>query len=293
MKKKMIPLVALAALFLAAALFLPPPGRDASTPRQILAGTRGELDELHLKEGTVDVRYTGPAGTKLKVQIIYEGGEPYNYDLNSEGDWETYPLTQGDGAYTVSLLEHKAEDRYTVTYTWTLALALDHPMAPFLRPSQIVNYSDTSKAVILAETLTQNAETDGEKAELLFDYVVDHISYDYEKAASAQPGYLPDVDATLEGGKGICFDYAALLCAMLRSQGIPCRLITGYADGGTLYHAWVEVWGESPTAVDGAIPVTANAWSRLDPTFVSGNGRSGAVLDYVADDGNYEAVSVY
>ena len=32
-------------------------------------------------------------------------------------------------------------------------------------------------------------------------------------------GYLPDIDETLETKTGICFDYAALMCAMLRCRG--------------------------------------------------------------------------
>ena len=39
---------------------------------------------------------------------------------------------------------------------------------------------------------------------------------------------LPSVDETLKTKKGICFDYAALMTAMLRSQGIPTKLEIGY-----------------------------------------------------------------
>ena len=69
---------------------------------------------------------------------------------------------------------------------------------------------------------------------------VDHISYDYQKAASVQSGYLPIPDATLASGKGICFDYAAVMTSMLRSLDIPTKLVIGYT-GGT-YHAWVSVY---------------------------------------------------
>ena len=40
--------------------------------------------------------------------------------------------------------------------------------------------------------------------------MITNISYDEEKARTVESGYLPDVDETLESGKGICFDYAAL-----------------------------------------------------------------------------------
>ena len=77
----------------------------------------------------------------------------------------------------------------------------------------------------------------------LYNYVVDNISYDSKKAKEVEDIYvLPVVDETLESKKGICFDYAALLAAMLRSQQIPTRLVTGNTT--IEYHAWVEVYIE-------------------------------------------------
>ena len=36
------------------------------------------------------------------------------------------------------------------------------------------------------------------------------VTYDEDKAATVETGYLPDIDETLSTGKGICFDYAGL-----------------------------------------------------------------------------------
>ena len=52
----------------------------------------------------------------------------------------------------------------------------------------------------------------------VYDYVIGHVTYDYGKAQTVQSGYLPNVDSTLASGTGICFDYAALMTSMLRSQ---------------------------------------------------------------------------
>ncbi|MDE6107360.1 MAG: transglutaminase-like domain-containing protein [Oscillospiraceae bacterium] len=294
MKKRIYALGALVILLLSAFLFLRP--KDSANPdprpRQITFGQRSELDTALLEQGVVEVRYTGAAGAKLKVQITQPDGALYNYDLNSGGNWETFPLTQGDGAYTLSLLEHKEGDRYTIRDTYPLELTLADPMAPFLRPNQIVNYAN-GPALTLAADLTRSQTSEAQKVATLFDYVVDHVAYDYEKSASAQPGYLPSVEDTLDSGRGICFDYDALLCAMVRSQGIPCRLVTGYTNDGELYHAWVEVYCRDSDTVDGAIPITANTWSRLDPTFVSNSNRSSKILEFVTDDENYEALYFY
>ena len=87
-----------------------------------------------------------------------------------------------------------------------------------------------------------------------------------------ESGYLPDLDEVLASGKGICFDYAALMAGMLRSQDIPCKLVVGYAD--TAYHAWISVWSPETGWIDGAIFFDGVAWQRMDPTFVSVGGNS-------------------
>lgn len=53
--------------------------------------------------------------------------------------------------------------------------------------------------------------------------MVDNVSYDNDKTYNLKQatGYVPNPDKTLTSKKGICFDYASLGAAMLRSVGIP------------------------------------------------------------------------
>ena len=97
--------------------------------------------------------------------------------------------------------------------------------------------------------------------------------------------YLPDVDETLSTGKGICFDYAALTTAMLRSQNIPTRLEIGYS--GKIYHAWISVYIEDIGWIDKLIEFTGDAWTRMDPTFASSNENNEKILKYIGDGSNY------
>ena len=57
--------------------------------------------------------------------------------------------------------------------------------------------------------------------------MVNNITYDTELAETVKSGYLPVLDKVLESKKGICFDYAALMTGMLRSQSVPCKLVVG------------------------------------------------------------------
>ena len=97
--------------------------------------------------------------------------------------------------------------------------------------------------------------------------------------------YLPDVDQTLETGKGICFDYAALTAAMLRSRDIPCKLQIGYA--GTVKHASISICIRSRGWVDQAVEFSGDSWFRMDPTFDSNSKEDASIRQYIGDDENY------
>ena len=65
----------------------------------------------------------------------------------------------------------------------------------------------------------------------LYQYIIDNIEYDSAKVYNLMYDYLPDIEKTYLEEKGICYDYASLFAAMLRSightdqacQGIYCR----------------------------------------------------------------------
>ena len=108
-------------------------------------------------------------------------------------------------------------------------------------------------------------------------------------AATVQSGYLPTPDETMQTGKGICFDYAALAASMLRSQGIPTRMVFGYVAPDQLYHAWNMFYTEETGWVTVKFEVSANSWVRLDLTFAA----NGADNKFIGDGSNYADVYYY
>ena len=126
-----------------------------------------------------------------------------------------------------------------------------------------------------------------EKVELIREKT--GVGYDDAKAASVTSIYMPDVDDTLATRKGICFDYAALTAAMLRSQGIPTKIIFGYVAPDDLYHAWNMFYTEESGWVTVKFEVSANSWNRVDLTFAAG----GASAAFVGDGSNYTEVYFY
>ena len=82
---------------------------------------------------------------------------------------------------------------------------------------------------------------------------------------------MPYPDETLQSGKGICFDYASLGAAMLRSQGIPAKIVTGTVSPQGIYHAWIMV-NIDGTWQSARFSVSPNTWSRIDLTFAATGG---------------------
>jgi transglutaminase-like putative cysteine protease len=120
--------------------------------------------------------------------------------------------------------------------------------------------------------IIKGVKSDNQATESVFIYVTGHVTYDYDKAKNVQSGYIPDPDETLKTGKGICFDYASLMTSMLRSQGIPCELIVGYADKD--YHAWIGVYAKESGEIANIIEFKNGKWNLMDATFVAGGDDS-------------------
>ncbi|MPM87738.1 hypothetical protein SDC9_134838 [bioreactor metagenome] len=145
--------------------------------------------------------------------------------------------------------------------------------------------------------MAKGAELTADKSEMLdkvdavYTYIINNFSYDKEKAKTVKSGYLPDLDAVLAAGKGICFDYSAVMTAMLRSQGIPTKLVVGYA--GKAYHSWISVYSEDTGWVEGVIFFDGSTWKLMDPTFASSGKSSEAIMNYIGDGTNYTAKYLY
>ncbi len=247
------------------------------------------IDYSNTKDGYVMVKYTAETVKRLKAQVQ---GPAVTYTYNIQpGRWEVLPLTDGNGEYKVSLFENVKDNRYAGVISNTMQVEMTDAFAPFLRPNQYVNYNASSAVVAKAAELTKDSQKPLEKVEKIYDFVIGNLTYDTEKARTVQSGYLPVLDSVLEQKKGICFDYAALMTGMLRSQGVPCKLVVGYA--GSAYHAWINVWSEETGWIDAVIFFDGQSWKRMDPTFASSAGESAEIMKYIGDGSNYTAKYFY
>lgn len=188
-------------------------------------------------DATVEISRPSTNYSNFKV-IVEKDDVEYIYNLTSES--ESFPLQMGGGQYKVSILGSNDGRRFRLLSDETIHASVKEN-AVFLSASQTVNWDMESEVASLAKALTKDAETDREKLEIIHEYVVQNVSYDYKKAEALPKGYIPSAEDTLTEGLGICYDFAALTASMLRSVDVPTKLIKGYSTFTPVYHAWNEV----------------------------------------------------
>lgn len=257
----------------------------------VYANEKAKVDASNVKDGYVMVAWNGQAQKRLKVRVTGQSGTVYTYDLNKKGNYEAFPLSDGNGKYTVGVYENTSGNKYALAFSTSFTVMMTDSFAPFLRPNQYVNFNANSQAVKKAAELVKGKSTDLEKITAIYDFTVKNLTYDKEKAKTVQSGYLPNVDTVLATKKGICFDYAALMTAMLRSQGIPTKLVVGYA--GDQYHAWLNTYVPEKGWVEGVIFFDGTTWKLMDPTFASSANQSKKIMEYIGNSNNYSAKYVY
>jgi hypothetical protein len=108
--------------------------------------------------------------------------------------------------------------------------------------------TDDTELMTLVPQLISPANTEAEKAEVLFYWISQNIVYDVSGLLSGD--YITTVQETIRQGKGICHNYAKLYQEMCRLAGLECHYIGGYAKGYSydpkqafkeINHAWNAV----------------------------------------------------
>lgn len=246
------------------------------------------IDASHTADGYVMVNYTGD-NSKVKLQITGPNNIVYTYDLHGFS-YETFPLTSESGSYTIAVYESVVAGKYATALSEQIDVTIQDEFGPYLYPNQYVNFDASNKAVALASDIVSESSNDLNAVADIYNYVIQNITYDYDKANTVQSGYLPVIDETLTSKQGICFDYASLMAAMLRSQNIPTRLEIGYASDS--YHAWISTYITDIGWINGIIEFDGKDWTLMDPTFAASSSEK-ALKKFIGDGSNYLTEYVY
>ncbi len=212
------------------------------------------------------VKTLHPFDQRLKLRLMHDD-QQYTYDLSSNEQYTVFPLQMGSGEYSISIYQNTEGTSYAQVFADQFDVQCE-PNEVFTFPNQLVWYTHEYPAILLSFDICQGIESEAEKAEAIYQYIVNYMSYDSQKAANVQSGYIPNLTEVLNEKKGICFDYAALMAAMLRAQNIPSRLVMGNLASEGIYHAWNEVY-------------INKEWHWYDATY--GPENSNKLSDYVDD----------
>ncbi|APB32383.1 membrane-bound protease [Gloeomargarita lithophora Alchichica-D10] len=131
----------------------------------------------------------------------------------------------------------------------------------------------------LTEEITRTAPTEFDQVQAIQDYLTQNFTYTTDLP---NPGDEPPLDAFLfTHQRGHCEYFATAMTVMLRSIGIPARLVNGYLGGrwnqydqylavqAANAHSWVEVpfagynWVTFDPTPAGALPQIGGWWSDL------------------------------
>ena len=201
------------------------------------------IDHYHASDGYIIVK-APKSSCSLKIAISFDGDTRIHYNLNAGGEEEILPLQFGSGKYTVSLYRQISGSKYQKDGEISFTVKMKDKLGYTLYPNQWVNYTAETAAVQYADELCADLTDEYEITMAIFEFMKKNFSYDWFKARDVKAGtlkdILPDIDGSWGTGTGICQDMAAIMCAMLRSQGIHARLVVGTCSGTP--HAWVTVY---------------------------------------------------
>ncbi|GKU77019.1 transglutaminase family protein [Paenibacillus sp. L3-i20] len=237
------------------------------------------IDTSKLLHGVITITYPTKPNVKTKIRIE-KGKQFYMYNLTNDSTATTFPLQLGNGEYKVMILEHVSEKSYKIKKNVTIKLNLKDEKVVYLNSIQNVNWSSTDESIFLAKQLVKGKKSNLEKAKVVYDYIISNIDYDYKLAEEVTNDYLPDINRTFLAKKDICYGYAALYAAMLRSLGIPAKLVMGESDYVDVYHAWNEVF------IDGE-------WVIIDTTVDAGNKSNIQKNNFIKESYKYQPVKIY
>ena len=260
--------------------------------------SKATIDYSNIADGYVMVKWLTQTSKQIRVQLTRQGSESgvtYTYTIWPNGGFEVLPLSDGNGKYTINVFEQTEGDRYALAHSADINVTLKDEFAPFLRPNQFVNFDVDSDVVKRASEIVSRDFDLIEKVSVVYGFVISYLSYDRDFANAVirgeHKGYIPDLDEVLTRRKGICFDYASLMTAMLRSQGVPTKLVIGFA--GEVRHAWINVYSEETGWIDRVVFFDGENWTLMDPTFASTASNATALQQFIGDGSNYTVLTLH
>lgn len=189
------------------------------------------------------------------------------------------PLPLGTVAVQVSAPQVRVSAGGTLSLDGGRNAALEYELDRVLEPVPLArDLTERDRGILTKAELSEEAQAIGrramgagsilERVRRLETYLAEN--YEYSTVAVARPANREVEDFLLRERRGYCEYFASAMVLLLRAEGIPARLVSGflgaeYSALGDQYvvrqenaHAWVEAW------------IEGQGWRTFDPTPVAG-----------------------
>lgn len=231
----------------------------------------GKYFEVSLRDGDYEIKETlkakdwGAASTYISTDGL---------ETNRTYDLDIYVYSEGEEAQTSNWIRGaRIKKEYSNTYlnlspVYYINSDRYNPHlyieGEYLNNSNLVQAED-HELINLSNEIIKDVTTDYDKIKVIHDWVVNNIYYTYE--ASTENPDMIDLSATgvLKSRIGSGQGYANLMAALLRAQGIPCKVVMGRitdnlwtqeeAFSEDINHAWNEVY------IDGKWIIIDSSWN--------------------------------
>ena len=269
------------------------------------------IEILGNKDGEIVIRgKTLSSNRYILLEILdFKGREIFNGQgkIGEDGKFEqVYPVNFRNEQYIVNIFMNNDEyGTYTGIDTGIIIKKTKEKLTfnkspvyrnnmEYLRKSNKVSssdlnmnsFSEENKKILynLAKDITEGESSEYKKVLAIANWVSSNIYYDMDAAKTGQLGKT-DAIGTLNEKRSICQGYAALTTGLLRSIGIPTKLVFGYALGiDNEISNWNQVGKVGPNHVWNEVFVD-NRWVIVDTTWNSKNRYEKG--EYIEDDSIY------
>lgn len=215
-----------------------------------------ERDKIYLlpipdiAEGYIYVFGKNERENKEKIIALVETDkqserEIYYLDLDEDGFfYKKVYLRHGVKDYNVSVLYNVEGSKYRYVHKYNVKNTVE--VNKFLTSYQDIDSEDV-RIISKAKEITEGKTTDYDKIKAVYEWVSQNHSYDYDKKDKLKNKSYNGASGSiymLLNKKGVCYDYATLSAALLRSLNIPMQVVVGDIEinGELIRHAWNKAY---------------------------------------------------
>jgi hypothetical protein len=232
------------------------------------------IEISHINDGWINIKYEIKNNKRQKV-IIQKDDTKYTYDLIEGKSSENFPLQMGEGKYSISIYENTESNKYRLLSRNNVFVNNENPYTAFLASVQTVGWDSSMPVIQKVKELINDTNTTLDMITIVYKHILDEVSYDYKKMSELNTTYIPKINEIYNSKTGICYDFASLFAGMLRSIGIPAKLVKGYADNIDGYHAWNEVYIKE-----------TDEWITIDTSFDAQMKKVGKTFKMIKESGD-------